>query len=398
MKSLVLYPYPVEYDGQSLQGHYLMRGLNEIGEKSIPCTRGDGDSKVLAYKEFKPDVVFGIGYWGDTPDLVTHPKKYGFIPVPWFNADGWIANYQKELNELPLILATSNWVKATYIRDGVNPENMHVAPIGFDPAIFHPRQKYDSAVRNIRHLLDVEDDELMILTIGGDVTSKGAQEIMKALGKIKDKVPKWKYICKTWPSVSTRIWRKFENQIIGEFGFQNKVKYIQGAFPSEKMATLLNACDIYAAPSRLEGFGMIQLEAQACGKPVVSINVGGPVDTIEHKKTGFLAEVAYENKLSSNWAKKRMGFERNHKVKFPEPKTFDYRADVDQLAEYLFKLMTDYKLREKIGKAAAKHALEKFNYRVTARHISNLVKEHVLKEKIEDEIKPTVVYDSFYSN
>jgi alpha-maltose-1-phosphate synthase len=398
VRSLVLYPYPVEYDGQSLQGHYLMRGLNELGEPSVPCTRADDDSKVMAYKEFKPDVVFGIGYWGDVPDLVLHPKKYGFIPVLWANADGWVANFQKELNELPLILATSNWVKSTYIRDGVKPDNIHVAPIGFDPAIFHPRQKYDSAVKAMRHSLGVGDDELMILTVGGDVTSKGAQEILQALGKIKDKVPKWKYICKTWPSNSTRVWRKFEDKIIEENGFQENVKYIHGAFPSEKMATLINACDIYAAPSRLEGFGMIQLEAQACAKPVVSINVGGPADTIEHKRTGFLADVAYENKLSSNWATKRMGFEKNHKVHFPEPKTFDYLANVDQLAEGLFALMTDYKLREKMGRAAAKHALEKFNYRVTSRHINNLVKEHVLKEKIEDEVKPAVIYDSFYSN
>ncbi|MBU0760339.1 MAG: glycosyltransferase family 4 protein [Nanoarchaeota archaeon] len=387
MKSLVLYPYPVEYDGQSLQGHYLMRGLRELGMDSLPCGRGDADSKKLAYENFKPDVVFGIGYWGDTPDLVFHPKKYGLIPVPWFNADGWVANYQKELNELPLILATSNWVKSTYIRDGVKPDNIQVAPIGYDPSVFYPRWKYDSAVRDLRASLGVGENELMILTIGGDVTSKGAQEILKALGKIKDKIPKWKYVCKTWPSVSTRGWRKMEDELIEKFGFQDNVKYIAGAMHSERIATLLNACDIYAAPSRLEGFGMIQLEAQACGKPVVSINVGGPADTIVHGKTGFLAEVGYENKLSSNWVTKIMGFERAHKIKFPEPKTFDYQADIDQLADALFKLMTDFELREKMGKAAAKHALENFNYRVTARHISNLVKEYVLKEKPGAEIE-----------
>ncbi|MFH1425692.1 MAG: glycosyltransferase family 4 protein [archaeon] len=382
MKSLVLYPYPVEYDGQSLQGHYLMRGLRELGMESLPCGRGDVGSKKLAYENFKPDVVFGVGYWGDTPDLVLHPKEHGFIPVPWFNADGWVANYHDELNKLPLILATSNWVKSTYIRDGVKPEIIKVAHIGYDPAIFYPRKKYDSAVRDMRATLGVGDDELMILTIGGDVTSKGAQEIMKALGKIKDRVPKWKYICKTWPSNSTRVWRKYEDAIIEEFGFQDRVKYIPGAMHSEKIATLLNSCDIYAAPSRLEGFGMIQLEAQACGKPIISINVGGPKDTIVHEKTGFLADVGYEKKLDSNWVTTRMGFEKKHKVHFPEPKTFDYKADVGQLAEYLEKLMNDDKLREEMGKNAAEHALKNFNYKVTARHIANLVKRYVLKNDV----------------
>jgi len=381
MKSLVLYPYPVEYDGQSLQGHYLMRGLKENGLEAMSCCRGDEVSKKLAYENFKPDVVFGVGYWGDTPDLVVHPKEHGFTPVPWFNADGWVANYHDILNKLPLILATSNWVRATYIRDGVNGDNIKVAPIGFDPGIFYPRKKYDSAVRDMRAKFGVADDELMLLTIGGDVTSKGAQEILNGLNKIKDKIPKWKYVCKVWPSISTRFWSKVERKLIEEFGFQNNVVYTKGAFPPEKMAVLINACDIYCAPSRLEGYGMIQLEAQACGKPVVSINVGGPVDTIVHGKTGFLADVEYEKKLSSNWATKRMGFEKAHRIKFPEPKTFDYKADVDQLAEALLKLMSDDKLREKMGNEAVKHALDKFTYRKTAQHIANLAKKYVLEKQ-----------------
>ena len=67
------------------------------------------------------------------------------------------------------------------------------------------------------------------------------------------------------------------------------------------MASLINACDIYCAPSRLEGFGMIQLEAQACGKPVISINVGGPKDIILHEKTGYLVDVEHEIKLESEY-------------------------------------------------------------------------------------------------
>jgi glycosyltransferase involved in cell wall biosynthesis len=147
------------------------------------------------------------------------------------------------------------------------------------------------------------------------------------------------------------------------------------------MSLLLNACDIYAAPSRIEGFGMIQLEAQACGKPVISIDVGGPRDTIIPNETGFLAEVESEVKLDSEWVTKRMGFESRHRIKFPEPKTFAYRANVDQLAEALLKLATDTKLRNKMGKAAAQHAYDTFNYRITAKHISDLVKKYVLKEK-----------------
>src|SRR3989344_8178545 len=194
MKVLALYPYPLEPDGQSLQGHYLALGLKENGAEVISCDRNDDKKKEELYKSFKPDAVLGIGYWGNTPELILHPLKYGMNAVPWFNADGWVANYHDTLNKLPLLVATSNWVKSTYIRDGVNGDNIKVCHIGYDPAVFYPRK--DEEVMNARRRLGVKDSEIMILTAGGDVTSKGAQEMFKALAKIGDKFSNWKYVLK----------------------------------------------------------------------------------------------------------------------------------------------------------------------------------------------------------
>ena len=113
MKILLLYPYPPEPDGQSLQGHYLAMGLRELGVEVMECDREDNLQKRWAYKRFKPDAAIGIGYWGDAPEVVLDPLKFGVQPVPWFNADGWVANYHEVLNKLPLVLVTSNWVKST---------------------------------------------------------------------------------------------------------------------------------------------------------------------------------------------------------------------------------------------------------------------------------------------
>src|SRR3989338_4244026 len=115
MKLLILYPYPLEPDGQSLQGHYLAKGMRELGVEVIECDRADSLQKLWTYKAYNPDIVIGIGYWGDTPDVVHSPMKHGLKAVPWFNADGWVANYHDTLNNLPLIFTTSNWVKQNYI-------------------------------------------------------------------------------------------------------------------------------------------------------------------------------------------------------------------------------------------------------------------------------------------
>ena len=379
MKAVVLFPYPVEPDGQSLQGDYLLRGLRENGVEAIPCDRAEELPKMFAFKNFKPDVAIGIGFWGDTPDLVNFCIEQGVQPVPWYNADGWVANYHDILNKLPLLVATSNWVKETYIRDGVNGKNIHVCPIGYDPEIFHPVSKDDESVKNIRNLLGINEDEKMILTMGGDVTSKGAQEMFRALALIGDKFTKWKYVLKTYDSFSAENHGFEEEKLIDELGLdKDKIIYLSGKYPPEFMANLLKACDIYAGPSRLEGFGMIQLEAMACGKPVISINVGGPKDIVVYGRTGFLVDVAEEIKLQREWAYPSMGFQTKHQIEFTEPKIFAYRANVEQLAEYTLKLLTDDALRESMGREAAEHALKNFDYKKTAKRMIDLIEKYVL--------------------
>jgi len=391
MKIVVMYPYPLENDGQSLQGEYLYRGLKEIGEDVMQCDRGDSFHKRWVFEHFKPDIAIGVGYWGDTPDLIHTTLEDGVQPVPWFNADGWIANYQDDLNKLPLLVATSNWVKSTYMRDGVKGDNIDICPIGYDASIFYPRQKNDPAVIKLREMLGVKEDEKMILTAGGDVTSKGAQEMLQALAKVDKEFPKWKYVCKVMASFSTRDHGKEEKKLARELGLKRtKIKYIGDDFSPEFMSVLLNACDIYAAPSRLEGFGMIQVEAMACGKPVISINVGGPKDTVVHNKTGFLVDVAHEIKLNSEWVHPHMGFDEKKIIEFPIPKTFAYRADIDQLADCTLKLLKDDLLRDKMGQAGAKHALENFHYKIVARKMRDLIMKRVLNKDKEIEAEPKI--------
>jgi len=53
---------------------------------------------------------------------------------------------------------------------------------------------------------------------------------------------------------------------------------------------VLAAADVVVCSSYFEGFGVVNVEAMACGKPVVSTNRGGPAETIVHGETGYLVE------------------------------------------------------------------------------------------------------------
>ena len=57
----------------------------------------------------------------------------------------------------------------------------------------------------MREALGVSPDQIMILTVGGDAASKGAQEVMQALAINDAKAPDWKYVCKVWPQPRTKL-------------------------------------------------------------------------------------------------------------------------------------------------------------------------------------------------
>ena len=223
MKVLVLTEYPPSAAGLATQGQLLCRGLREIGVDVYPVHFESPQEKEWYYRWFQPDVVVGIGFWGHVPHLVLHPQQFGMKAVPWLVADGYVAAHQEVLNALPLILVTSNWVKETYIRDGIRGDNIEVLPVGCDTDRFAPHSRDDLKVRSIREALGVSDDQIMILTVGGDAASKGAQEVMQALALIDAEAPDWRYVCKVWPQPRTVQQNLIDLQLAAHLGIDKKV-------------------------------------------------------------------------------------------------------------------------------------------------------------------------------
>lgn len=374
MRVLVLYEYPPPPAGLATQGHLLYQGLLEIGVEAQPVNLWSPDEKEWYYRWFKPDAVVGVGYWGYTPDLVLHPQKHGMQPVPWLVADGYIANYQDVLNALPLILVTSNWVREVYIRDGIRGADIEVLPVGCNTDLFRQRPKGDPEIITVREMLGVSPDELMILTVGGDAASKGAREVMQALALIDKDLPPWKYVCKVWPQQRTQLQNAADLQLAAELGIEKKVIYKTSTTSRNFVPYLMGACDIYAAPSRLEGFGMSQVEAGACEKPVIGMKAMGMLDTLVHGETAYLASVAKEIVATEEIRGVESGFEGQHRIVFETPRTVDYRANVEDIASYLKSLMLDPALRERMGKAARARVVQHFDYRVVARQFVDILR------------------------
>jgi starch synthase len=377
LRVVLLYEYPPPPAGLATQGDLLYRGLREIGADCLPVPQTGTLQKEWVYRSYRPNVAIGVGWWGRIPELVIHPREFGVEAVPWLVADGWVANYQAELNSLPLIMTTSSWVKEAYGRDGVSPDRMVVQPIGCDVDSFKPLPRDHPSVMAVRQTLGVADDEKLILTIGGDGASKGSQEMMVALAKIDSRYPKWRYVCKVWSQERTEKQNRVDLALADELGIRRKVAYVDGVLSREFMPYLYNACDIYAGPSRQEGFGMPHVEAQACGKPVLSVDAMGIKETVVHGQTGYLARVARWIRIREGRVGPAEGYPERQVIHFAQPKPIAVRANTDDLAKYVLELLSDDDLAARMGAAARAHVEDHFDYRDVARSVMGLVSERL---------------------
>jgi glycosyltransferase involved in cell wall biosynthesis len=372
MKILLLFDYPPPPGGLATQGDLLLRGLLEVGVDARAAHLESALEKEWYYSWFKPDAVVGIGYWGMTPHLVLHAQQHGVLPIPWLVANGYVVNYRETLSNLPLMLVTSQWVKEVYVRDGIPGDNIEVLPVGCDTERFIPHPKGDPRVIAARAALGVREDQLLILTIGGDAASKGGREVMRALASLGDRIPDYRYVCKVWEQPRTDKQNALDLQLAEELGIQHKVLFCGGRVSRQFMPFLLSACDVYAAPSRLEGFGMGQVEAGACGKPVIGIRAMAMLETLVHGQTALLAGVAKENIATGTTVGPEAGFEPGHRIEFASPRVVDYRASVPELADHLRALLNDPALRRRMGEAGRERALE-YDYRKVAQRFVEIV-------------------------
>jgi glycosyltransferase involved in cell wall biosynthesis len=372
MKILLLFDYPPPPGGLATQGELLLRGLLELGVDARVAHLESALEKEWHYGWFKPDAVVGIGYWGMTPQLVLHAQQHGVLPIPWLVANGYVVNYRETLSNLPLMLVTSQWVKQVYERDGISGDNIEVLPVGCDTDSFIHYPKSDPRVTAARAALGVAEDQLLILTIGGDAASKGGREVMRALESLGDRIPDYRYVCKVWAQPRTDKQNLLDLQLAEELGIQDKVLFCGGRVSREFMPFLLSACDVYAAPSRLEGFGMGQVEAGACGKPVIGIRAMAMLETLVHGETALLAAVAKENVATGVTVGPEAGFEPGHRIEFTSPRIVDYRASVPDLAQHLHALLNDPAACQRMGEAGRAHALL-YDYRKVAQRFIDIV-------------------------
>jgi phosphatidylinositol alpha-1,6-mannosyltransferase len=174
---------------------------------------------------------------------------------------------------------------------GVNGKQVRVIANGTDPDRFRPMD-----ATGVRGRLGL-NGHAVLLTVGRLVQRKGIDLVLRALPTVREEVPNIRYIVAGDGPEGESLPR-----LAAHLGLDDVVRFI-GAVPYNKLPDLYNACDLFVMPSRphfpnVEGFGIVFLEANACGKPVVAARSGGIPDAVIDGTTGLLVEPDQQDELT----------------------------------------------------------------------------------------------------
>jgi D-inositol-3-phosphate glycosyltransferase len=198
---------------------------------------------------------------------------------------------------------------------------MVVIPPGVDVSRFYPIPADEA-----RTYIGLKPDDRMILFVGRIEPLKGVDTLLEAMSCLQLKEKKRVHLAiiggepDADPEMMTAEMARLMN-LCEVLGLDQSVVFL-GKRDQDKLPYYYSAAEVVVMPSQYESFGMVALEAMACGTPVVASEVGGLAYLVRDGETGFT-------------------------IPAEEPET---------LCDKLSWLLTEDELRQKMGSQAAAHA------------------------------------------
>jgi len=193
----------------------------------------------------------------------------------------------RALQSASALLVNSRFTQGEIAAFGVEAERIAIVPPGIDPVPYGQVAPQDVAA--LRRRLGLEGKRV-VLTIARLTERKGHDMIIRSLSQVRDAVPEVHYL----------IVGKGDTSVLQALakseGVESSVTIVPYIEESDLHA-LYHLCDVYAMVSRhdpitqeVEGFGIVYLEAGACGKPCVAGADGGAADAVVDGVTGFVVD------------------------------------------------------------------------------------------------------------
>jgi len=182
-----------------------------------------------------------------------------------------------------------------------DPSRVAVIPCGVDPEVFKPVRLADA-----REALGRDQCERLVLFVGRIEQIKGIDVLLRALGLLFQRHPDLRSdVCLLVvggaldPGDDAPETEKILElrRLVHEHRMEANVAFV-GSRDQEQLALYYAAADVCAVPSLTESFGLVALEAMACGTPVVGTRVGGLQTLIEDGESGLLVPAGDDTALA----------------------------------------------------------------------------------------------------
>lgn len=240
------------------------------------------------------------------------------------------------------IVATSPQEKE-HMRSMVSKKgNIDIIPCGTDVRHYGAITKEEA-----RQQLGIDDDTKVVLYVGRFDKRKGIETLVRAVAKSKLRGnSKLKLIIGggSRPGQSDGIERDRIESIVNELGLTD-ITFFPGRLGENDLPVYYAAADVSVVPSHYEPFGLVTIEAMACGTPVVGSDVGGLQFTVLPEKTGLLCppkdDVAFATAIDRILANPEWRSELGRNARMRVEKMFSWDGVASQLSNLYTQLLEE---------------------------------------------------------
>ena len=242
--------------------------------------------------------------------------------------------FRLSLKHSDKVIAISRFARGKLWGMGLNKEKIVVITPGVDMEKFN--RQYDASEIIKRHNLE---GKKVILSVSRLVKQKGEDIVINALPLVLEKENEVVYLI-----VGTGPYEENLKQLVQKYDLQDNVIFA-GYVSDEELPLYYCVCDVFIGNSRplpggkVEGFGMVFLEANACGKPVIGGRTGGIPDAVVDGETGILVDP----------------------------------INTEEIAAAIIRILTDKKYRELLGRRGENRAEKEFTWKSKAKQLERLL-------------------------